>query len=413
MFLQALSTFTKKREIAACVPSIPKASQALYDIVMDSNEGINQTPSKIKIFFSNLMEKSKAKEYFTWNLLKILFLGQGLSMLLCGTAISSQYLADDFAVNTPVLQSFINYLLLCLVYVGILAFRQGNDNLLQILKTKWWKYLLVGLIDVEANYLVVKAYQYTTLTSVQLLDCFIIPVVMLLSWFILRSRYKIIHFVAVLMCLLGVGIMVGADVLASKQQGSGSNKLLGDFLVLGGAALYGVSNVCEEFVVKNFSREEFLGMLGLFGTFFSGIQLSILEHNAIANINWSWQVVLLFTAFAVCMFGWYSFLPLVIKISSATSVNLAILTADLYSIFFGIFLFHYKFSVLYILAFAIIMVGFVLYNTTPSHVAEVQIRHQTAASGFDDSVRVNYINTQEPTIQFTSMDYPVVTEVQL
>ncbi|XP_020382762.1 solute carrier family 35 member F2 [Rhincodon typus] len=380
---------------------------------MDSDEGINQTPSKIKIFFSNLMEKSKAREYFTWNLLKILFLGQGLSMLLCGTAISSQYLADDFAVNTPVLQSFINYLLLCLVYVGILAFRQGNDNLLQILKTKWWKYLLLGLIDVEANYLVVKAYQYTTLTSVQFLDCFVIPVVMLLSWFILRSRYKIIHFVAVLMCLLGVGIMVGADVLASKQQGSGSNKLLGDFLVLGGAALYGVSNVCEEFVVKNFSREEFLGMLGLFATFFSGIQLSILERNAIANINWSWQVVLLFTAFAVCMFGWYSFLPLVIKISSATSVNLAILTADLYSIFFGIFLFHYKFSVLYILAFAIIMVGFVLYNTTPSHVAEVQIQHQTAASGFDDSVRVNYINTQEPTIHFTSMDYPVVTEVQL
>ncbi|GCB81005.1 hypothetical protein scyTo_0022956, partial [Scyliorhinus torazame] len=97
----------------------------------------------------------------------ILLLGQGLSMLLCGTAISSQYLADEFAVNTPVLQGFINYVLLFLVYTGILMFRRGNDNLLQILKTKWWKYLLLGLIDVEANYLVVKAYQYTTLTSVQ------------------------------------------------------------------------------------------------------------------------------------------------------------------------------------------------------------------------------------------------------
>jgi solute carrier family 35 protein F1/2 len=36
-----------------------------------------------------------------------------------------------------------------------------------ILKKRWWKYLLLGLVDVEANYTVVKAYQYTTLTSIQ------------------------------------------------------------------------------------------------------------------------------------------------------------------------------------------------------------------------------------------------------
>ena len=43
----------------------------------------------------------------------------------------------------------------------------GDGNILQILKRRWWKYLLLGLVDVEANYTVVKAYQYTTLTSVQ------------------------------------------------------------------------------------------------------------------------------------------------------------------------------------------------------------------------------------------------------
>ncbi|XP_038674294.1 solute carrier family 35 member F2-like [Scyliorhinus canicula] len=380
---------------------------------MENSEGIPQRRSESNNFFLNLMEKTNARKCLTWNLLRILLLGQGLSMLLCGTAISSQYLADDFAVNTPVLQGFINYVLLLLVYTGILMFRRGNDNLLQILKTKWWKYLLLGLIDVEANYLVVKAYQYTTLTSVQLLDCVVIPVVMFLSWFILHSRYRIIHFVAVLMCLLGVGIMVGADFLSAKNQGLGNNKLLGDLCVLGGAVLYGVSNVCEEFFVKNFSREEFLGMLGLFATFFGGIQLSILERDAIANINWNWQVVLLFTAFAVCMFGWYSFLPVVIKLSNATSVNLAVLTADLYSLFFGIFLFHYKFSALYILAFVIIVVGFILYNSTPSHTTAVQVQLQTASSRVDDPVPINDINIQEPTIHFISSDYPVVTAVQL
>lgn len=43
----------------------------------------------------------------------------------------------------------------------------GEENLLAILKRRWWKYMILGLIDIEANYLVIKAYQYTTLTSVQ------------------------------------------------------------------------------------------------------------------------------------------------------------------------------------------------------------------------------------------------------
>lgn len=54
----------------------------------------------------------------------------------------------------------------------------------------------------------------------QLLDCFIIPVLMLLSWWILKTRYKAAHYVAVGLCLLGVGAMVGADLLAGRDQGS-------------------------------------------------------------------------------------------------------------------------------------------------------------------------------------------------
>jgi solute carrier family 35 protein F1/2 len=53
----------------------------------------------------------------------------------------------------------------------------------------------------------------------------------------------------------------------------GSDVLIGDILVLLGASLYAVSNVCEEYIVKKLSRQEFLGMVGLFGTIISGIQL--------------------------------------------------------------------------------------------------------------------------------------------
>ncbi|NXC79757.1 S35F2 protein, partial [Cercotrichas coryphoeus] len=316
---------------------------------------------------------------------KTVILGQVLSLFICGTAVTSQYLAEVFHVKTPMLQSFINYFLLLLVYTSMLAFRTGIDNLGQILKQRWWKYIFLALADVEANYMIVRAYQYTTLTSVQLLDCFGIPVLMALSWFLLRARYKLIHFVAVAICLLGVATMVGADILAGRPEGEGSHVVIGDVLVLLAASLYAISNVSEEYIVKNLSRVEFLGMVGLFGTIISGLQLAIVEHKEVMRIQWSWKVALLFTGFALCMFGLYSFMPVVIKVTSATSVNLGILTSDLYSLFLGLFLFKYKFSGLYIVSFVVIMVGFTLYCSTPTRRAEPTALPPPDSSGQDNA----------------------------
>ncbi|XP_062471340.1 solute carrier family 35 member F2 [Pezoporus occidentalis] len=348
----------------------------------------------------------------TWYILKTVILGQMLSLFICGTAVTSQYLAEQYQVNTPMFQSFINYSLLLLVYTTMLAFKTGSDSLWQILKHRWWKYAVLGLADVEANYMIVKAYQYTTLTSVQLLDCFGIPVLMALSWFILHARYRLIHFLAVAVCLLGVGAMVGADILAGRQDSEGSDVVIGDVLVLLGASLYAISNVSEEYIVKNLSRVEFLGMVGLFGTIISGLQLAIVEHREIMQIQWNWKIALLFTAFALCMFGLYSFMPVVIKVTSATSVNLGILTADLYSLFFGLFLFFYKFSGLYIVSFVIIIVGFILYCSTPTQTAEPAALPQPSSTGLDNAaLKLDENDSETPavTVQFTSGEAMVVS----
>ncbi|NXG49011.1 S35F2 protein, partial [Psilopogon haemacephalus] len=349
-------------------------------------------------------------------ILKTIILGQVLSLFICGTAVTSQYLAEKYQVNTPMFQSFINYALLLLVYTTMLAFRTDGDSLWQILKQRWWKYIFLGLADVEANYMIVKAYQYTTLTSVQLLDCFGIPVLMALSWFILRARYRLIHFLAVAICLLGVGTMVGADILAGRQDSEGSDVVIGDVLVLLGASLYAISNVSEEYIVKNLSRVEFLGMVGLFGTIISGLQLAIVEHKEIMRISWNWKIVLLFAVFALCMFGLYSFMPVVIKVTSATSVNLGILTADLYSLFFGLFLFFYKFSGLYILSFVIIMVGFILYCSTPTQTAEAEAEpttlSQPSSTGLDNAglkLEENDSETPGIAVQFSRGETVVVS----
>uniref|UniRef100_A0A4W5PPT8 Solute carrier family 35 member F1 n=1 Tax=Hucho hucho TaxID=62062 RepID=A0A4W5PPT8_9TELE len=63
------------------------------------------------------------------------------------------------------------------------------------------------------------------------------------------------------------------------------------------------------------------------------------------------------------MYTLYTCMPLVVKKTSATAVNLSLLTADLLSLFCGLFLFQYTFSGLYIVSLVIILVGFVSFNT--------------------------------------------------
>jgi len=52
----------------------------------------------------------------------------------------------------------------------------------------------------------------------------------------------------------------------------GKDRFLGDMLCLASTFLYGISNLAQEFVVKTFDVVEFLGMIGLFGSFVSGTQ---------------------------------------------------------------------------------------------------------------------------------------------
>merc|ERR1711953_696246 len=91
---------------------------------------------------------------------------QVLSIAIAGSAISSTYLMQEYQIDCPTLQSALSYLSLALVYIPV-YFLKGPENKLEILKQTWWKYCLLGLVDFEANYCIVKAYKYTSITPVQ------------------------------------------------------------------------------------------------------------------------------------------------------------------------------------------------------------------------------------------------------
>ncbi|KAJ7341879.1 hypothetical protein JRQ81_007519, partial [Phrynocephalus forsythii] len=73
---------------------------------------------------ASLSVRQRIRKVFNRELLLSIALGQVLSLLICGISLTSKYLSDDFHANTPVFQSFLNYILLFLVYTTTLAVRQ-------------------------------------------------------------------------------------------------------------------------------------------------------------------------------------------------------------------------------------------------------------------------------------------------
>ena len=94
-----------------------------------------------------------------------LILGQVIALLLSGTGVFSQLLQLDYDVeNIACTQTFPNYILLFLTFGVALACRGDIDR---VIREHWWKYALLAILDVQSNYFVVLAYQYTTIASAQ------------------------------------------------------------------------------------------------------------------------------------------------------------------------------------------------------------------------------------------------------
>lgn len=74
------------------------------------------------------------------------------------------------------------------------------------------------IIDIICS-AVVKAYQYTSITSVMLLDCWSIPSVMLLTWVFLKTKYRFRKITGVVVCVAGLVMVVFSDVHAGDRAG--------------------------------------------------------------------------------------------------------------------------------------------------------------------------------------------------
>jgi solute carrier family 35 protein F1/2 len=310
------------------------------------------------------------------DLTKSIMLGQLLALLIAITASSSTALANS-NFSFPALQSSSNYLLLAIVYGAARLLR--GENILKpgkSLSRPWWQYALLAFLDVQANFLVVLAFRYSSVTSITLLDCWSIPVAVVLTRILSLAAYKKGHYSGAILCVFGLAILVITD----RQINSGSesddeeiNKFSffwGDFLVILGASLYAGCNVLQEHLLGDVKPSELLCMLGIFGLIFSICQSvltlevrDLLFHSAtwptIGEILGPWM------AFGVAMFAFYSLVPYVLLWGGAAILNLSLLTSDLWTalarlLFFGGFSTWSAIS--FIIAFTFVAAGIAVYS---------------------------------------------------
>ncbi|ORC93856.1 uncharacterized protein TM35_000017330 [Trypanosoma theileri] len=199
-------------------------------------------------------------------------LGQGVAFLNSLTGVSTTMLVNDDA-SYPLLQSVTAYAFIFVVYAPLLLILYFRSRHQRYKNYKFfyrpWKYAILGLIDMEANFVVVKAYQYTDIISAQLLGCFSIPCVLILSFFILKMRFALTHIIGCIIATGGLVLLVVLDADGISRDIVRENVVKGDLLCLLSAALYATSNVLtESFIKPQFSggQIEMTEPLGVTGT---------------------------------------------------------------------------------------------------------------------------------------------------
>jgi solute carrier family 35 protein F1/2 len=328
---------------------------------LNNNETVSARPpvefTSVSAFFGSSARRFRSlwTRRFTLSLLA----GQLVSLCITCTNITTTELVNrNWAL--PNTQNFFLYFSLFAVYTPYTIYRYGFTGWYKMVARDGWRYVILAACDVEGNFMVVKAYEYTDLLSCMLLDAWAIPVCMIFSYLYLRRGYHWTQILGVFICVLGLGLLVGSDELTQKDWVAAA-KGKGDAFMIAGATLYGFTNATEEFFVRKRPLYEVVGQLGLFGFIICGAQAAGLEHNEMKTASWNGATIGLLVAYTAAMFILYTVAPMLYRMASSAYYNLSLLSSDWYGLIFGLGLYHYKPYWLYFIAFALVLSGLVTY----------------------------------------------------
>jgi solute carrier family 35 protein F1/2 len=312
------------------------------------------------------LQKLEAKSvhwysYFTtFDFWAILILGQVLALCTTATNTFTTFLVE-LGTSIPALQTLFNYVLLTLIYLPVALHANGFKGFGRIIWRDGWKYFILSFLDVEGNYFTVLAYRYTNILSAQLLNFWSIICVVILSFLVLKVRYKPFQIIGILVCCGGMGVLLASDHMTGSNGGPGVNLLKGDLFGLLGATCYGLSNVFEEWFVSKRPVYEVLSFLGIFGVLINGVQAAIFDRQSFRDATWNSDVAGYWVGYTLCLCLFYSLAPLILRMGSAAFFDISLLTGNFWGVIIGIHVFGFAIHYLYPVAFVMIIIGLVAY----------------------------------------------------
>ncbi|KAF3765167.1 DUF914-domain-containing protein [Cryphonectria parasitica EP155] len=328
------------------------SNKALEDSGYNTNtEGLSKIEARNVRWYS----------YFTtWDFWLVVALGQFLCVCNTATSVFTTLLAD-YGTSVPAFQTFFNYVLLSLVYIPYMFYRYGWRKVFRIVYKDGWRYFILSFLDVEGNYFTVLAYRYTNLLSAQLLNFWSIVCVVIVSFLLLRVRYRPFQILGILVACGGMGMLLGSDAMTSGTAGGAPNKVKGDLFGLAGATCYGLSNVFEEWYVSRRPLYEVLSFMGFIGMFVGGATAAIFDRYTFQQATWNGPVIGYIVGYTLALFVFYTFAPFILRMGSAAFFDISLLTGNFWGIIIGIHVFGYTVATLYPIAFVLIILGLIVY----------------------------------------------------
>lgn len=142
--------------------------------------------------------------------------GQVLSWVItCTNSLTTEI--NNNGTSFPALQTLFVYNVLFLIFTPYTIYKLGWKAWGKLVLFDGWKFFFLAFADVEGNYFIVKAYEYTNILSAALLDNFAIVVVVILSFIFLKVRYHWTQYVSIVVCIGGMALLVVSDHLSGKR----------------------------------------------------------------------------------------------------------------------------------------------------------------------------------------------------
>ncbi|CAI7589706.1 unnamed protein product [Penicillium bialowiezense] len=341
------------------------SSSSVHSLPKDAAVAVAQSSSREEAVPADQVDEQKkgflayfkTKEFYI-----TVILGQILAIANTSTGTFTTLLGNEqWAI--PAFQTFLNYVLLNAIFTPYTMYRYGFKGWLQMVFRDGWKYIILAFCDVEGNYFIVLAYQYTTMLSAQLINFWAIVVVVVISFIFLRVRYHISQVAGILICIGGMGVLIASDHITGTNGGdiSKGNQLKGDLFALLGATFYGFTNTGEEYFVSKRPVYEVLGQMSFWAMIINGAQAGIFDRTSFHNAHWNGKVGGYLTGYTLCLSLFYCLAPLLFRLSSAAFFNVSMLTMNFWGVIIGVEVFHYHIHWMYPIAFVLIIVGQLIY----------------------------------------------------